>query len=396
MQLDLNRDVVLHGDDDWKRYVFSAGEVVYGNCAALLVDGGPTFERMLQAIGRAQRTVCLETYIYEADFVGERFAKALEAAAARGVECALLVDAVGSTWLPTSFVERLEAAGVQVHVFRPIASRRPARYLVHRDHRKMLIVDGLVAFVGGINIHAEAAPRSEGGQGWHDFAVELEGPIVRRLLHLFIETWHAPKLRRFPRLRVEDDPPHVSRLGEVALRLIATDQVRGRWAIRRAILYAVRRARQRVRIANAYFIPDAGVVRCLAAAAKRGVDVTIMLPARSDVPIVDVAGGAVYDRLLKAGVKIHLWKQGVLHAKVAVVDDVWAMVGSYNLDWFSLLRNREVVVTLLDRGMACELGAELEADLAHCDEVTRELWAERPAWKRYLAEPIAYRLRRYL
>jgi len=388
--------VVERGEDDWKRYVFSVSEVVYGNCAALLVDGGPTYARMLQAIRGARRTVCLETYIYESDFVGDRFTQALIDAAGRDVECALLIDAVGSTWLPSSVVERLEAAGVQVHIFRPLASRRPVRYLIHRDHRKMLIVDGEVAFVGGINVHAEAAPRSEGGQGWHDFAVELEGPIVRRLLHLFIETWHAPKLRRRPKLRVEDEPPQMSRLGDVALRLIATDQVRGRWAIRRALLYAVRQACRSVRIANAYFIPDAGVVRCLVAAARRGIDVTIMLPARSDIPIVDIAGGAVFDRLLKGGVKIHLWRAGVLHAKVAVVDDLWAMVGSYNLDWFSLLRNREVVVTLLDDALASELGAELESDLATCDEVTREEWSQRPAWKRYLAEPLAYRLRRYL
>src|SRR5262249_14342533 len=148
---------------------------------------------------------------------------------------------------------------------------------------------------------------------------------------------------------------HQPPAGTVPVQVVATDKVRGRWAIRRALLYAISQAKRSVLVASAYFVPDPGVVRALVGAAQRGVAVSLLVPERSDVPIVDYVRGAFYDRLLGRGVRIHHWSRSVLHAKVATVDDTWAMVGSYNLDWMSLLRNREVVVNVLDPTFAGQL-----------------------------------------
>jgi cardiolipin synthase len=290
------------------------------------------------------------------------------------------------------------AAGVEVSAFRPLSARLPFRYLIRRDHRKTLVVDDRVAFVGGINIHAEAAPVEYGGRGWHDFAVRLEGPAVSHLATLFDESWRIARRRR---LRKKDRTALVGRhqsaiAGDVPVQVVATDNLRGRWAIRRSLLYAISQARRSVLVANAYFVPDPGVVRALTAAARRGVGVSVLVPERSDVAVVDYVRGAFYDRLLRHGVRIHHWADTVLHAKVAAVDDTWAMVGSYNLDWMSLLRNREVVVNVLDPSFAALLAAQLRADLAASVEITHESWERRPFWRRWVFEPFLYTFRRYL
>jgi cardiolipin synthase A/B len=269
-------------------------------------------------------------------------------------------------------------------------------FAVRRDHRKLLVIDGTTAFVGGINIHAEAAPRSEGGGGWHDFAIRVRGPGVRHILDLFAETWHHIRPRPKQRLGAEIDGSSRELAGPVTLRIIGSDDVRGRWEIRRSLLYAIRRARRSVFIANAYFVPDVGVVRTLKATARRGVRVSILLPWRSDIPIVDYASGAVFDQLLRSGVELYHWTDSVLHAKVAVVDGAWSMVGSYNLDWFSLLRNREVVVNVLDEPFGQSLAHILEGDIESSHRLSIESWRDRPLWRRWLAEPTAYAFRRYL
>lgn len=380
----------------WMRYTFDHRDVVPGNRAALLVDGVQAFPAMLGAIEAARRTVCLETYILEDDFLGRRFSDALVSASARGVECSVIVDAVGSGWLSRSFIRRLEDAGVELRIFRPLSAKAKLDFAVRRDHRKLLVVDGEVAFVGGMNLHAEAAPRSEGGAGWHDFAVEVRGPIIRHLLELFSETWDHIRPRPSRPLRAELEGGRSGLAGDVALRAVGTDAARGRWEIRRSLLYAIRRARRSVLIANAYFVPDVGVLRTLKATARRGVRVAVLLPSRSDILVVDYASGAVYDQLLRSGVELYLWHQSVLHAKVAVVDSAWSMVGSYNLDWFSLLRNREAVINILDEPFGQELSRVLEADLEVSERLTLETWRDRPLWRRWVAEPTAYAFRRYL
>jgi cardiolipin synthase len=382
----------------WQRYTFDRRDVIYGNEVELLRDGGQVFPAMIDAIDAAERSVCLETYILEDDAVGRVFAEAMMRAAARHVRCSLLYDAVGSPLLPQAYVDTLRAAGVAVAAFRPLSARLPFRVLAKRDHRKVLVVDDRVAFVGGVNIHTQAAAVEDGGEGWHDFAVRVRGPAVMPLGQLFDESWrlaHRGRLRRRRRRQLVAERPVVPPAGEVAAQVVATDNVRGRWSIRRSLIYAMSRAQSSVFIANAYFVPDTGIIRAITAAAQRGVAVHVIVPERSDVPVVDWVRGYFYDKLLAAGVRIHHWNRSVLHAKVAVVDDAWAMVGSYNLDWMSLLRLHEVVVAVLDSGFAARLAATLRADIEVSREILPALWEKRPFWRRW-AERLLYVFRRYL
>jgi cardiolipin synthase len=393
----LQRSIAEAMDAPWREYCFDTRAVVYGNDVDLLRDGREAFPAMIEAIDSARRSVWLETYILEDDVIGRVFAEALVRAAQRHVSCMLLYDAVGSPLLSLEFLEAMTQAGVKLAEFRPLSARLPFRVLWRRDHRKLLVVDDRVAFVGGINIHAQAAPVEYGGQGWHDFAVRVRGPAVAPLSRLFVESWGIAQRRRLRRRerRALAARPAATPQGDIPVQVVATDNVRGRWSIRRSLLYAISRARRTVLIANAYFVPDPGVVRALTGAAQRGVDVRLLVPERSDVPVVDYVRGAFYDKLLAAGVRIHHWETSVLHAKVAVVDETWAMVGSYNLDWMSLLRLHEVVVAVLDPGFTARLTSELRADIDVSLEITSEHWKRRPFWRRWF-ERLLYTFRRYL
>ncbi len=376
----------------WRDYCDSLRGVVFGNAVDLLVDGREAFPAMLAAIESATTSVSLETYILADDAIGRRFAAALVAASARGVSCALLYDAFGSRGLQGAFVARLREAGVCVVVFRPLSARVALGRLRQRHHRKVLIVDGRVAFVGGMNVHVPAAPREEGGEGWRDVGVRVVGPAVGRLVALFLGSWRLARGRP-TNLAVTVPPPDTR--GAVAVRIIAAGRLRGRFAIRRAFLHAVAVARDSVLVASGYFIPDPGLVRELGRAVARGVRVAVLVPERSDVLVADWARGAVYERLLDAGVHMHHWRESGLHSKVAVVDDVWSMVGSYNFDRLSWLRNREIVVNALDAGVASRLGAMLRADIAAAHEVTADGWRGRSLWRRLLHR-LAYALVRWM
>jgi len=360
-----------------------------GNHVTPLRDGAEGFPAMLDAISEATRFVHLETYILEEDTIGQTFARVLIDAAGRGVEVRLIYDGLGGYGLSADFRFALHDAGVQVVEYRPLSLRR--RRWSRRDHRKILVVDGTVAFVGGLNIADDYAPVDVGGAGWRDTHCRVEGPVVRDLDQMFRETWHhargAPYDAR-PTPVVEKKP------GTARAQAIGSNHWGRRMVIRRHYIHAIRAASDYIYIANAYFVPDPGIRRALIRAAKRGVSVNILTSEDSDLKSVQYASEAAFARLLRRGVHIHLFKRTNMHAKTAVIDGVWTAIGSYNLDYMSLMHNLEVIVEVIDRELGASMKQMYESDLEHCDDLTLEVWRQRPWWRK-LAAWFFYKFKRW-
>ena len=361
-----------------------------GNAVQLLQDGPATYRAMLDAIADARHHIHLETYIFDDDDVGRRFAQALIDRQRQGVQVRVIRDSVGTLGVPPAFFQRLADAGVQVLEFNPAnpLTARRAWVLNQRDHRKLLIIDGHTAFLGGINIssvysggssaHGMLA-RPVGQPAWRDTDLQLQGPAVAELQKLFLATWAAQQ--GGPLADARHFPP-VAASGRLVVRVIASSPEEPFSLIYATLLSAIASAETSVHLTNAYFVPDPQLLAALEAAAARGVDVRLVLPSRTDAWVVFHAGRSHYDRLLRAGVKIHERRGVVLHAKTALVDGVWATVGSTNLDWRSFLHNHELNAVVLGAEFGARVQAMFEADLAASEAIRLEDWLRRPTAQR--------------
>ena len=367
--------------------------LVGGHAVRLLRNGSETFPAWLAAIESARSRISLEMYIFSDDGIGRRFAAALGRAAKRGVEVRLLYDYAGCRDTPARFFQQMRAEGVHVVAYHKYRLWRPRLWsLWRRNHRKSLICDGTVAFTGGVNISDEWVAAAEGGGDWHDAVVEVHGPAVATIEAKFLHTWNrrARKRMRLAPAALVAPPP----AGDVSLAVVSNSELRDRFVIRRAALYAIRESRRRVLLANPYFVPDPGFLRAMAAAVARGVDVRLLVPLASDSRILDLAARAVFGPLLAAGVRIFR-SHHVIHTKALAVDDGFVSIGSYNLDHRSLAYNLEMVVNAVDPRLTADTAAMLEADMAACVELTRATFAARSLLERLL-ERLAYSLRRWL
>ena len=374
-------------------YVEDRDDLLPGNEVRLLRNGAEVFPAWLDAIRTARERISLEMYIFNDDTIGKRFGDALAAAAARGVTVRLLYDFIGCRDASPGFFPRLREAGVHVIAYHRYRLWRPRAWaLFRRNHRKTLVCDGAVAFTGGLNIADEWLSLADGGGGWKDAAVEVRGPAVNALEAVFLQTWN----RRSPR-RLQLDPsslPTPALAGSTPLAVVSNTELRERFAIRRAALHVLRESRHRIMLANPYFVPDGGILRALCQAARRGVDVRVLVPEESDSLTLDFAGRATFARLLAAGVRI-FQNRAVVHTKALTVDDIFASIGSYNLDHRSLAYNLEVVVNAIDAGLAAAVSRMLDADMAEGEEIRAEDFAQRSIFARLL-EYLAYGLRRWL
>jgi len=328
-----------------------------------ILDGGPeAFPRMLAAIEAAQDAVHLEVYAFALDRTGERFAEALAAAARRGVRVRVVVDGVGSALDGRALAVQLESAGAQVRIYNPLRMLLLGRF--RRNHRKVLVVDGEVAFVGGVNIGDEyAAPLADGGGAWADLVAEVRGPACAGL--------EARLGRGHP-------PPR----GPVRIWLSG---IGGGWPLRRRYLKSIGAARRTVSIAHGYFLPDRRLVRTITAAARRRVEVTLLLPGVSDIPFARQAAARLYGRLLRAGVRIYEWERSVLHAKAAAMDGERLLLGSFNLDPLSLA-NLETLLEAHEAGAAREGETWIARHLALARPVLREEVEGRSLAQRWLLD----------
>ena len=363
------------GEGDWV-YVRRSERLRRHTAVQPLKGGGEAFPAMLAAIAGARRSVHLETYILRDDAVGRAFADALVERARAGVATRLLFDSVGCLGLPSSFLDRLAKAGVECVEFHPVAPWRPRHGLNKRDHKKILVVDDGVGFVGGLNLGLEYEEAAKGGGGWLDWHARIEGPAVLELAESFDRTWR--RAGGAPPARPVAPGPHLGACVQGAA-VIVNEGLRQRFGMHRGYLHAIRAAKHEVAIMNAYFIPQRSLRAELAKAVRRGVRVRVVIPGETDVQPVAHASRHLHDGLLVRGVELGLWP-GMMHAKFAVIDSVWSTIGSYNLDRRSIEHNLEAGLVVLDRGLGAHLHETFEADWRRCARVTRSELARRPWW----------------
>jgi cardiolipin synthase len=355
-----------------------------GNKVTLLADGQATYAAMFAAMEKARDHINLETFIIEDDETGHKFADLLLDKQAEGVQVNLIYDSVGSINTPAAFFQRLSDGGIQVVEFNPInplEAKGPWR-LTHRDHRKILIVDGTIAIIGGINIsevysstpfqrkHNEMAPIH-----WRDTDIQIEGPAVAEFQKLFLDTWLKQK---GPKLSEQNHFPDLKAEGKALVRVVGSTPGEDNRIPFVMYVSAITFAEHSIHMTNSYFIPDKQIIKGLTDAAERGVDVKIILPGISDSKLALYAQRGHYSALLQAGVKLYEHNTSLLHAKTAVIDKVWSTVGSTNMDYLSLLNNDEVNAVILSKEFAIEMENMFAMDLADSTQIHREDWEKRP------------------
>ena len=356
--------------------------LVLGNQVTLLEDGAATYKAMFADIRRAKDHINVETYIFEDDETGHRFAKLLLEKQAAGVQVNLIYDSVGSMGTPPAFFDELKKGGVRVLEFNPVNPLTVKKVwdLNQRDHRKLLVVDGRIAFVGGINIsgvYSAGSATTASGEPipWRDTQVRIEGPVVAEFQKLFIAVWERQRGEPLPGRNYF---PGLAGRGDEIVRAIGSSASDEYSPIYVTLLSAINSAETSVYLTNAYFVPDPQLLQALKGAAGRGVEVKLVLPSQTDFWAVFHAGRSYYTELLEAGIQIYERREVLLHSKTALVDGVWSTIGSTNLDWRSFLHNEELNAVVLGPSFSKQMMAAFERDLAASGQITLETWKRRP------------------
>jgi len=359
-----------------------------GNQVHILRDGAETFPAMFAAIREATRYIYLEYYILEdVTCDGEKLSDLLVRQSQAGVHIRIIYDGIGSIGTNSDFFDKLRAAGVQVVEFNPPSPWKHHSALNSRDHRKLLIADGALAILGGVNLSStyQSAPSSGEDKAtqaaekpqdvWHDTDIEVSGPVIPELETLFEEHW-----REQQGVALQADPDLSPRpLGDEVVRILGSSPVKLKRRYYVTVISAIRNAESSIWITGAYFVPTHQEKEGLMAAARRGVDVRLLLPSRSDSRPALAVQHSHYEDLLRAGVKIYERDDGILHSKTMVIDQVWSMVGSSNFDHRSVLFNDEVDAVVLGKETGEKLANDFSTDLQHAQAIDAEQWRHRSA-----------------
>ncbi|WIX33858.1 phosphatidylserine/phosphatidylglycerophosphate/cardiolipin synthase family protein [Salinicola sp. JS01] len=349
-----------------------------GNRFELLPEGKRFWPAMRAAIEGAREQLWIELYLMESGALAERFVQTLEAAVARGVAVRMMLDGVGSMGLARRDRQRLRAAGVELRFFNPLSVTRLGGNLM-RDHRKLVVVDGEVAFTGGFGIVDEFV------DAWYEVAVRVEGPVVHDWMRLFAQVWDSPLTRggrSRARLSPHLPPAPQEVVGEGARGRVISGRGHRYQAIRLSLHGRISTARQRLWLCTPYFVPTLSLRRQLAQAARRGIDVRLLLAGgHHDHPGIRYAGQRFYGRLLKAGVQIYEFQPNFIHAKFCVVDD-WVSLGSCNFDHWSLQWNLEANQEIEDSAFAAEVAQLFQRNFAASQRIDAASWRRRPWWQR--------------
>ncbi len=364
----------------------AAAPLRYGHAVRVLRDGGQAFPAMLAGIRASRHSVCFENFIMADDQTGRDFTRGLEKARERGARVRVLYDPVGTLLVKGGSVgRRLRAARIEARAFRPLSPFAPWSWLRlrHRDHRKVLVCDDLIAFVGGLCIADHWAPSDRGGLGWRDTALSIRGPAVLDLQHGFDRMWSRARGQP-PPTSLSRQPPAAR--GEAAVIVVGDRPGLGRVA---AIYeWLADRAETSIELTDAYFVAPRAVLDALIRAARRGVRVRLLLPGRNNHPVAGLAARRIYQPLLDAGAEIYEWTGVMLHAKTAVVDGLVTMVGSSNLDPLSLHRNFELNALVADPDAGRAMNDLFASDLEKAVRVESAEWRRRPRRAR-VAESVA-------
>ena len=354
---------------------------VDGNQLHLYTYGEELYAAMLRAIENAEQQVMLETFIWKDDAVGMRFKRHLAEAAGRGVEVFVIFDSFANLVVPRGFKRFPPTIHVLEHRTLPRVWQLldPRRYA--RDHRKILVVDSKVAFVGGFNIGARYATE------WRDTHLGVEGPVAVELENVFVDFWNAHRLRGLPQL-----PNPANRVWQSSIRVHRNDPATFIFPIRAMYLEAIDRARHHIHLTHAYFMPDRTLFQALLEAAARGVDVRILLPQRSNHVVADWLARGFYGRCLRGGVRLLLYQNAMIHAKTATIDGVWSTIGTANMDRLSLVGNFEVNLEIFDDGLAEQMERIFARDSTNVHELTLQEWQGR-SWLAKLGETVLLPLR---
>lgn len=362
--------------------------LVAGNKVTLLIDGPSTYASMFSAIREARDHINMETYIFESDDTGKQFAQLLIDKQRQGVQVNLIYDSVGALNTPREFFQQLIDAGIRVLEFNPVnpALARRGWEVNQRDHRKLLIVDGKTAFVGGINISSvyssgsfKIRPKRKDGYAtgipWRDTQVRMDGPVVAEFQKMFIATWNN---QHGPTLDKKKYFPQIPAQGSEIVRGLGSAPDDEYSVIYATLISAIQHAQSKVYLTNAYFIPDPQLRDTLKQAVRRGVDVRLVLPGKSDSALVLYASHSFYTDLLTGGVRIYERQEALLHAKTALIDGVWSTIGSTNLDWRSFIYNQEINAVILGPQFGTQMQSMFDRDIGASKEILLEDWERRP------------------
>jgi cardiolipin synthase len=371
--------------------------LIVGNKVALLVDGPTTYKAMFAAIDKAHDNINMETYIFDPDETGQKFAEALIQKQHEGVQVTLIYDSVGALNTPAEFFQHMRDNGINVLEYNPVnpLKLRKGWDVNQRNHRKLLIVDGKIAFVGGINIsgvYSSSGSSSLGSSSgkskkgheekqeekqkipWRDTHIRIEGPVVSEFQKLFITDWQE---QQGEPLAPRDYLPKQKSKGDQVVRAIGSTPLQPYSQMYVTLISAINSAESSICITNAYFVPDPQLKQALKDAAARGVDVRLILPGKTDSSLVWYASRSHYTDLLEGGVKIFERQDALLHAKTAVIDDVWSTIGSTNLDWRSFLHNQELDAVVLGYDFGKQMRDMFEMDLDGSHQIMLEEWKKR-------------------
>jgi cardiolipin synthase A/B len=376
-ELDVRSDDFLRAAE-----ALTGAPISEGNEADLLINGDRIFPAMLETIREARKTLSVQTYVYWRGDIARELAGAICERAEAGVECRVILDALGAVKMERSLVKDMEEAGVHVIRFRP-PKPYAVRRLVHRTHRRLLIADGRVGMTGGVGVAAEWEGDAQDPDHWRDTHVRVRGPVVRGFAGTFAENWlegtgevlagegHLPDLKPIE--------------GGGRMQLIRSSAGVGDTNAEALYYLAIASASRSLHLTAAYFVPRPAFIEALAKAAERGVEVRVLVPGpHIDKGFVRLAGSAAYEELLEAGVEIHEYQPTMLHAKTLVVDGCWSSVGTVNFDNRSFQLHDEVTLCVWGEEFAGLLEAEFERDLERSERIDPERWAGRRADRRVL------------
>lgn len=360
--------------------------IVPSNRVTGLINGDQVFPAMLAAVRGATQSVTLETYIYWSGEVGRNFAEVLAERARAGVKVHVMIDWIGSRKIDSSLIAMMRRDGVEVEKYNPLVWHNLTR-LNHRDHRKLLIVDGRVGFTGGAGLADIWLGNADQPRHWRDSMFRLEGPAVAQMQAAFMDNWMKSNLRV---LHGDAYFPELAPAGDEAAQVFKSSPREGTENVRLMYLLAIAAAKRNIRLSASYFVPGALTTEELVAACRRGVKVEIIVPgARSDSPIVRYASRSRWGPLLEAGVKIYEYQPTMYHCKMMIVDDYFVSVGSANFDNRSFRLNDEANLNVYSTSFAAEQTSVFEADKARSDLVTYQEWRRRSVFKRLLEQVLA-------